>query len=71
MRLTKDKDTKENKGFAFVTFTDKDAAQRAIEDVQDREYKVATSRTLRAADCSAKHEFPHSVMCSVQCAYIR
>jgi RNA recognition motif-containing protein len=41
VRLTKDKDTKENKGFAFVTFTDKDAAQRAVEDVQDREYKVA------------------------------
>jgi len=49
VRLTKDKDTNENKGFAFVTFTDKDAAQSAIEDVQDREYKVATS----AADCSA------------------
>lgn len=38
--MTKDKETKENKGFAFVTFTDKDAAQRAIEDLQDREYKV-------------------------------
>lgn len=43
MRLTKDKDTKENKGFAFVTFMDKEAAQRAIEDVQDREFKVATN----------------------------
>jgi heterogeneous nuclear ribonucleoprotein R len=40
VRLTKDKETKENKGFAFVTFTDKDAAQRATEDLQDREYKV-------------------------------
>jgi hypothetical protein len=40
VRLTKDRETKENKGFAFVTFTDKDAAQRAIEDVQEREYKV-------------------------------
>ncbi|TVU43657.1 hypothetical protein EJB05_10143 [Eragrostis curvula] len=42
VRLSKDKDTKESKGFAFVTFTDKDAAQRAVEDVQDREYKVKT-----------------------------
>ena len=38
--MTKDRETKENKGFAFVTFTDKDAAQRAVEDVQEREYKV-------------------------------
>ncbi|CAO2177591.1 unnamed protein product [Urochloa humidicola] len=52
VRLTKDKETKENKGFAFVTFTDKDAAQRAIEDVQDREYK---GRTLRCSLSQAKH----------------
>jgi len=52
VRLTK-KDANESKGFAFVTFTDKDAAQRAIEDIQDREYKVATSTALRAANCSA------------------
>ncbi|GJN39836.1 hypothetical protein PR202_gb28982 [Eleusine coracana subsp. coracana] len=51
-RLTKDKDTKENKGFAFVTFTDKDAAQRAVEDVQDREFK---GRTLRCSLSQAKH----------------
>ncbi|TVU49188.1 hypothetical protein EJB05_00486 [Eragrostis curvula] len=42
VRLTKDRETKENKGFAFVTFTDKDAAQRAVEDVQDKDYKVKT-----------------------------
>jgi heterogeneous nuclear ribonucleoprotein R len=36
----KDKETKENKGFAFITFTDKEAAQRAVEDVQDKDYKV-------------------------------
>ncbi|CAL5008942.1 unnamed protein product [Urochloa decumbens] len=52
VRLTKDRETKENKGFAFVTFTDKDAAQRAIEDVQDREYK---GRTLRCSLSQAKH----------------
>ncbi|PAN33336.1 hypothetical protein PAHAL_6G013100 [Panicum hallii] len=52
VRLTKDRETKENKGFAFVTFTDKDAAQRAIEDVQEREYK---GRTLRCSLSQAKH----------------
>ncbi|AQK51052.1 RNA-binding (RRM/RBD/RNP motifs) family protein [Zea mays] len=52
VRLTKDKDTKENKGFAFVTFMDKEAAQRAIEDVQDREFK---GRTLRCSLSQAKH----------------
>ncbi|CAL5004463.1 unnamed protein product [Urochloa decumbens] len=52
VRLTKDRETKENKGFAFVTFADKDAAQRAIEDVQDREYK---GRTLRCSLSQAKH----------------
>jgi heterogeneous nuclear ribonucleoprotein R len=36
----KDKETKENKGFAFVTFTGKDGAQRAIEDLHDKEHKV-------------------------------
>ena len=51
MRLTKDKDTKENKGFAFVTFTDKDAAQRAIEDVQDREYKVVATSANSPPSC--------------------
>jgi len=52
VRLTKDRETKENKGFAFVTFTDKDAALRAIEDVQEREYK---GRTLRCSLSQAKH----------------
>ena len=46
--LAKDKHTKENKGFAFVTFTGMDAAQRVIEDMQDREYKVATCAALQA-----------------------
>jgi heterogeneous nuclear ribonucleoprotein R len=36
----KDKETKENKGFAFVNFTAKDAAQRAIEELHDKEHKV-------------------------------
>ncbi|KAJ1266944.1 hypothetical protein BS78_07G018700 [Paspalum vaginatum] len=52
VRFTKDKDSKENKGFAFVVFTDKDAARRAVEDVQDREYK---GRTLRCSLSQTKH----------------
>ena len=36
----KDKDKKENKGYAFITFTSKDAAQRAVDEVQDKEFKV-------------------------------
>uniref|UniRef100_J3N0Y7 RRM domain-containing protein n=1 Tax=Oryza brachyantha TaxID=4533 RepID=J3N0Y7_ORYBR len=52
VRLMKDKETKENKGFAFVTFADKDMAQRAIEDLHDKEHK---GRTLRCSLSQAKH----------------
>jgi heterogeneous nuclear ribonucleoprotein R len=37
----KDKETKESKGFAFVTFTRKEAAQSAIEEVHEKEFKVS------------------------------
>ena len=36
----KDKEKRESKGFAFVTFTTKDAAQKAIEEILDKEFKV-------------------------------
>lgn len=36
----KDKDTKESKGFAFITFATRDAAQNAIEETHDKEFKV-------------------------------
>uniref|UniRef100_A0A0E0B7K0 RRM domain-containing protein n=1 Tax=Oryza glumipatula TaxID=40148 RepID=A0A0E0B7K0_9ORYZ len=52
VRLMKDKETKENKGFAFVNFTAKDAAQRAIEELHDKEHK---GRTLRCSLSQAKH----------------
>uniref|UniRef100_J3N788 RRM domain-containing protein n=1 Tax=Oryza brachyantha TaxID=4533 RepID=J3N788_ORYBR len=52
VRLMKDKETKENKGFAFVTFTTKNAAQRAIEELHDKEHK---GRTLRCSLSQAKH----------------
>jgi len=52
VRLMKDKETKENKGFAFVTFTAKDVAQSAIEELHDKDHK---GRTLRCSLSQAKH----------------
>jgi hypothetical protein len=43
----KDKETKENKGFAFVTFTAKDVAQRAIEELHDKDHKVMCGFSLQ------------------------
>ncbi|WCJ22494.1 RNA-binding (RRM/RBD/RNP motifs) family protein [Euphorbia peplus] len=44
VRLVKDKDTGESKGFAFVQFTSKEAAQKAIEDLHSKELKGKTLR---------------------------
>ncbi|KAL5223334.1 hypothetical protein ABZP36_028047 [Zizania latifolia] len=52
VRLMKDKETKENKGFAFVTFSAKDGAQQAIEELHDKDHK---GRTLRCSLSQAKH----------------
>ncbi|KAG1359137.1 heterogeneous nuclear ribonucleoprotein Q [Cocos nucifera] len=52
VRLVKDKDTGESKGFAFITFTNKDAAQKAIEELHDKEFK---GRTLRCSLSQVKH----------------
>lgn len=52
VRLMKDKDTKESKGFAFITFTNKDAAQMAIEELHNKEFK---GRTLRCSLSQTKH----------------
>ncbi|KAG1359136.1 heterogeneous nuclear ribonucleoprotein Q [Cocos nucifera] len=52
VRLVKDKDTGESKGFAFITFTNKDAAQKAIEELHDKEFK---ERTLRCSLSQVKH----------------
>ncbi|KAL5216198.1 hypothetical protein ABZP36_007599 [Zizania latifolia] len=40
VRLMMDKETKENKGFTFVTFSAKDGAQRATEELHDKDHKV-------------------------------
>jgi RNA recognition motif-containing protein len=43
----KDKETKENKGVAFVTLTAKDVAQRAIEELHDKDHKVMCGFSLQ------------------------
>lgn len=40
IRLMKDRDTGENKGYAFVAFRTKEFAQKAIEDLNGKEFKV-------------------------------
>uniref|UniRef100_A0A1D1Y6G9 Heterogeneous nuclear ribonucleoprotein Q n=1 Tax=Anthurium amnicola TaxID=1678845 RepID=A0A1D1Y6G9_9ARAE len=52
VRLMKDKDKKENKGYAFITYTSKDAAQKAVEEIHDKEFK---GKTLRCSLSQAKH----------------
>lgn len=47
VRLVKDKDKKENKGFAFIVFTTKDAAQMAVEEIQDKVFKVVFCEVSR------------------------
>lgn len=43
----KDKDKGESKGFAFITFTTNDTAQKAIEEVHDKEFKVLSWQQSR------------------------
>lgn len=40
VRLLKDKDTGQNKGYAFVTFMNEEYAEKAIELLNDSEVKV-------------------------------
>lgn len=39
----KDRDSGESKGYAFVAFKTKDAAQRAIEELHSKEFKVISA----------------------------
>uniref|UniRef100_A0A2P2KCD2 RRM domain-containing protein n=3 Tax=Rhizophora mucronata TaxID=61149 RepID=A0A2P2KCD2_RHIMU len=52
IRLVKDKDTGESKGFAFVQFKSKEAAQKAIEDLHSKEFK---GKTLRCSMSETKN----------------
>jgi heterogeneous nuclear ribonucleoprotein R len=40
IRLMKDKDSGESKGFAFVAFKSKEVARKAIEELHSKDYKV-------------------------------
>ncbi|EXB83829.1 Heterogeneous nuclear ribonucleoprotein Q [Morus notabilis] len=52
VRLMKDRDTGENKGYAFVAFKTKEVAQQAIEEVNGKEFK---GKTLRCSLSETKH----------------
>ncbi|KVH97329.1 Nucleotide-binding, alpha-beta plait [Cynara cardunculus var. scolymus] len=52
VRLVKNRDTNENKGFAFVAFRTKDVAQKAIEELHNKEFK---GRTLRCSLSETKY----------------
>ncbi|XAR62920.1 hypothetical protein NMG60_11022659 [Bertholletia excelsa] len=52
VRLVKNRDTGESKGFAFVAFKTKDIAQQAIEELHSKEFK---GRTLRSSLSETKH----------------
>lgn len=44
--MMKGKDSKENKGYAFVTYRTKDLAAKAIQDLNDTEFQVAFPPSL-------------------------
>ncbi|CAA0808858.1 RNA-binding (RRM/RBD/RNP motifs) family protein [Striga hermonthica] len=52
IRVMKNRDTGESKGFAFVAFRTKDVAQKAIEDLHNKEFK---GRTLRCSLSETKY----------------
>ncbi|KAL5572194.1 hypothetical protein UlMin_021791 [Ulmus minor] len=52
IRLMKDRETGENKGYAFVAFKTKDVAQKAIEELHSKEFK---GKTLRCSFSETKH----------------
>ncbi|KAL5156269.1 Heterogeneous nuclear ribonucleoprotein Q [Glycine soja] len=52
VRLMKDRDTGENKGYAFVAFKTKEVAQKAIEEIHSKEFK---GKTLRCSLSETKH----------------
>ncbi|KAK1425286.1 hypothetical protein QVD17_20636 [Tagetes erecta] len=52
VRLVRNKDTNESKGFAFVGFRSKDVAQKAIEELHNKDFK---GRTLRCSLSESKY----------------
>jgi heterogeneous nuclear ribonucleoprotein R len=47
VRLMKDKDTGDAKGYAFIAFKTKEVAQKAIEVIHSKEFKVITVHILK------------------------
>ncbi|KAJ4724825.1 Heterogeneous nuclear ribonucleoprotein like [Melia azedarach] len=52
VRIMKSKDSSENKGFAFVTFRDVELASKAIEELNNTEFK---GKKIRCSTSQAKH----------------
>uniref|UniRef100_A0A7C8ZXT6 RRM domain-containing protein n=1 Tax=Opuntia streptacantha TaxID=393608 RepID=A0A7C8ZXT6_OPUST len=52
VRLIKNKDTGESKGYAFVAFKTKEDAQKAIEELKNKEFK---GKSLRCSLSDSKH----------------
>ncbi|KAM3698848.1 hypothetical protein ACB098_06G217600 [Castanea mollissima] len=52
VRLMKDKDTGDAKGYAFIAFKTKEVAQKAIEEIHSKEFK---GKTLRCSLSETKH----------------
>lgn len=52
VRVMRNKDTGESKGFSFVAFSTKDEAQKAIEELHNKEYK---GKTLRCSLSETKY----------------
>lgn len=52
VRLMKNKDTGESKGYAFVAFKTKEDSQKAIEELKNKEFK---GKTLRCSLSDSKH----------------
>ncbi|PON75495.1 Splicing factor-like protein [Parasponia andersonii] len=52
IRLMKDRETGENKGYAFVAFKTKEVAQQAIEELHSKEFK---GKSLRCSLSETKH----------------
>lgn len=46
MRLVKDRDSGDSKGYAFVGFKTKDVAQKAIEELHSIEFKARSTALL-------------------------
>lgn len=53
VRMMKGKDSKENKGYAFVTYRTKDMAAKAIEDLNDTEFQ---GKKIKCSTSQAKHK---------------